>query len=62
MAGRKPGARPWTPDEEKQLLKMLTARRTAAEIAQTLERSRSAIYARQQLLDKRSRVKPRSKS
>ena len=57
MSASKPVARFWTSQEESKFRAMLEAGKTASEIAVELNRTRLAIYARLQQLDrKRARV------
>jgi hypothetical protein len=50
MSAPKPAARPWTSGEENKLRDMLDAGKAANEIAAELNRSRLAVYSRQQRL------------
>ena len=50
MSAPKPAARPWTSREENKLRDMLDAGKAANEIAVELNRSRLAVYSRQQRL------------
>jgi predicted transcriptional regulator len=55
-ASRPATRRRWTPDEVRKLDELLDAGKEAAEIAEVLNRSRQAIYARlQRLYRKRAR-------
>ena len=53
MVGPLPASRPWTKDEEKQLLELLLSGIKAPAIARKLKRSTGAIYARTNSLKKK---------
>jgi DNA-binding NarL/FixJ family response regulator len=60
MTGPRPAAPRWTEHDEKELLEMLNAGKTAVEISRQLKRTPGAIYSRLQRLYRRQR--PRSES
>jgi hypothetical protein len=58
VVGPLPAGRPWTKDEEAQLLELLASNHKAPTIARKLKRSTGAIYARMKSLKRTPR--PRS--
>ena len=55
MTGPRPAERRWTLGEEKQLLEMLNAGKTAVEISREFNRTPGAIYWRVQRIHRRRR-------
>ena len=55
MTGPRPAERRWTLGEEKQLLEMLKAGKTAVEISREINRAPGAIYSRVQRVHRRRR-------
>src|ERR1700746_537398 len=60
MTGPRPAGRPWTAAEQLELLQLLASGIKAAAIARKLKRSTGAIYARANVLKKKSSIPARS--